>query len=116
MKILFFSVVSELKRFKDEQGYKYLTIWTYNNGYATQINKNLLEKAGFKNIPDQKSCMYVLRIIFYDGIYKEKKATNATNIRRFNYKSNNLKCNMYIVFLLYQIFLILSINSYLLIA
>ena len=44
--------------------------------------------------------------------YKEK-ATNATNIRRFDYKSNNLKCNMYIDFLLYQIFLILSINSYL---
>lgn len=56
----FLSVVSELKRFKDEQGYKYLTIWTYNNGYATQINKNLLEKAGFKNIPDQNpACMFL---------------------------------------------------------
>ena len=30
------------------------------NGYATQINKNLLEKAGFKNIPDQNpACMFL---------------------------------------------------------
>lgn len=56
----FLSVVSELKRYKDEHGYKYLTIWTYNNGYATQIDKNLLEKAGFKHLPDQHpACMFL---------------------------------------------------------
>lgn len=51
----FLSVVSELKRYKTEHGYKYLTIQSYNNGYAAQIDKALLEKAGFKHLPDQLS-------------------------------------------------------------
>lgn len=56
----FLSVVSELKRYKDEHGHKYLTIWTYNNGYAAQIDQCLLEKAGFRHLPDQNpACMFL---------------------------------------------------------
>lgn len=56
----FLSVVAELKRYKNEHGYKYLTIWTYNHGYAELINKALLEKAGFKNLPDMHpACMFL---------------------------------------------------------
>lgn len=56
----FITVVDELRRYKNEQGYKYLTIWTYNNGYASIIDKELLEKAGFKNLPDtHPACMFL---------------------------------------------------------
>ena len=56
----FLSVIKELKRYKDENGYKYLTIWTYNNGYAEQIDKLLLDKAGFKHLPDMHpACMFL---------------------------------------------------------
>lgn len=56
----FLAVVEELRRYKNEHGYKYLTIWTYNNGYAAIIDKNLLAKAGFKNIPDMHpACMFL---------------------------------------------------------
>lgn len=56
----FISVVEELKRYKNENGYKYLTIWSYNRGYAELIDKDLLEKAGFKHIPDMHpECMFL---------------------------------------------------------
>ena len=56
----FFSVVKELKRYKDEHGYKYLTIWSLNNGYAEQLDKELLEKAGFRHISDMHpACMFL---------------------------------------------------------
>ena len=56
----FLSVVSELKRYKDEHGYKYLTIWTHNNGYAAQIDNKLLEKAGFRYLPNENpACMFL---------------------------------------------------------
>lgn len=56
----FLSVVSELKRYKDEHGFKYLTIWAYNNGYAAQIDKELLEEAGFRHLPGQHpACMFL---------------------------------------------------------
>lgn len=56
----FLSVVEELKRYKNENGYKYLTIWTYNQGYAELIDREWLEKAGFKNIPDTNpACMFL---------------------------------------------------------
>lgn len=56
----FLSVVSELKRYKNEHKHKYLTIWTYNNGYASQIDEELLEKAGFRHLPDQHpACMFL---------------------------------------------------------
>ena len=55
-----FSVVKELKRYKDEHGYKYLTIWSLNNGYAEQLDKELLEKAGFRHISDMHpACMFL---------------------------------------------------------
>lgn len=56
----FLSVVEELKRYKNENGYKYLTIWTYNRGYAALIDKEWLEKAGFKNLPGMDpACMFL---------------------------------------------------------
>lgn len=56
----FLAVVDELKRYKNENGYKYLTIWTYNYGYAELIDKRLLEKAGFKHLPDMHpACMFL---------------------------------------------------------
>jgi hypothetical protein len=56
----FLSVVNELKCYKEKNGYKYLTIWTYNNGYAEVIDNSLLEKAGFKHLPNQNpACMFL---------------------------------------------------------
>lgn len=56
----FLAVVEELRRYKNENNYKYLTIWTYNNGYASEINKELLEKAGFRQLPDRHpACMFL---------------------------------------------------------
>lgn len=56
----FISVVEELKHYKNEHNYKYLTIWSYNNGYAAILDKDLLEKAGFKNLPDTNpACMFL---------------------------------------------------------
>lgn len=56
----FLAVAEELKRYKTENGYKYLTIWTFNNGYAAIIDKDLLEKAGFKHLPDEHpACMFL---------------------------------------------------------
>ena len=56
----FLAVVRELKRYKDENGYKYLTIWAHNYGYAALIDKDILKKAGFKNLPDTNpACMFL---------------------------------------------------------
>lgn len=56
----FMAVVEELKRYKNEHGYKYLTIWTYNEGYASKLDKGMLERAGFKNLPDEHpACMFL---------------------------------------------------------
>lgn len=49
----FLAVVAELKRYKKEHGYKYLTIWSYNHGYAAEIDKDWLAKAGFKHYDNQ---------------------------------------------------------------
>lgn len=56
----FLSVVDELKRYKNKNGYKYLAIWSYNYGYAELIDKDWLEKAGFKNLPDMPSACMLL--------------------------------------------------------
>ena len=54
------AVVEELKRYKNEHGYKYLTIWTYNEGYASKLDRDMLERAGFKNLPDEHpACMFL---------------------------------------------------------
>ncbi len=56
----FIAVVKELKRYKDENGYKYLGIWSLNHGYVESISKNWLEKAGFKKLPGtHPECMYL---------------------------------------------------------
>lgn len=38
--------------YKNKYGYKYLTICKYNNGYASTLDKGMLERAGFKELPD----------------------------------------------------------------
>ena len=56
----FSAVVSELRRYKDERGYKYLTIWTYNSGIASLFSRELLERLGFRNLPDcNPACFYL---------------------------------------------------------
>lgn len=56
----FLAVVAELRRYKDAHGYKYLTIWSYNNGYIAQLEKGILEKAGFKHLPNTNpACMFL---------------------------------------------------------
>lgn len=49
----FNEVVNELKRYKNEKGFRYLTICRYNNGYMAQLDKDMLERAGFKILPDK---------------------------------------------------------------
>lgn len=54
----FFAVVRELKRYKDEHGFKYLAIWAYNNGFVSQMDKEVLEEAGFRYLEDgHPACM-----------------------------------------------------------
>lgn len=56
----FKAVVDELRRYKNEHGYKYLTIWTYNEGYASKLDKAMLERAGFRYHPDENpACMFL---------------------------------------------------------
>ena len=56
----FVSLIFTLKNYKNEHGYKYLTIWAHNNGYVAQLNEDLLSKAGFRHIPNlHPSCMIV---------------------------------------------------------
>lgn len=47
----FQAVVEELRRYKNTHGYKYLTICKHNNGYASTLDRGMLERAGFKNLP-----------------------------------------------------------------
>lgn len=54
------TVVEELKRYKDENGYKYLTIWDMNNGYAAELDREFIEKVGFRQLPDHHSACYFL--------------------------------------------------------
>lgn len=56
----FMEVVRELRRYKEEKGYEYLTIWTFNNGLAYQLDKDMLNRAGFANIPgNHPACMFL---------------------------------------------------------
>lgn len=56
----FISIVESLKHYKNEHGYKYLTICDYINGYVSLLDDELLKKAGFKSIPDISSvCMFL---------------------------------------------------------
>ena len=48
----FRAVIEELRMYKNKYGYKYLTICKYNNGYASTLDKGMLERAGFKELPD----------------------------------------------------------------
>ena len=56
----FAAVVENLKQYKNEHGYKYLTIWTYNYGYASVLDREMIEKVGFKNLPDNNPACFFL--------------------------------------------------------
>lgn len=49
--LTFQTVVKELKRYKTEQGYKYLTITSVNGGFATALDQDMLKRAGFHYLP-----------------------------------------------------------------
>lgn len=54
----FLMLISDLKKYKNEHGYKYLTIWSHNNGYVARLNTELLQKAGFQHLQDlHPACM-----------------------------------------------------------
>lgn len=56
----FLSVVEQLKLYKSQHGYKYLTIYDYNMGYVALLDEELLKKAGFKHLSDISSeCMFL---------------------------------------------------------
>lgn len=46
----FLYVVHTLKEYCATHGYKYLAIWNYNNGYAAQLDDQLLSQAGFRHL------------------------------------------------------------------
>ena len=56
----FMEVIGELRRYKNEKGFDYLTIWSYNDGFAAQLGKGMLNRAGFLNIPgNNPACMFL---------------------------------------------------------
>ena len=56
----FAAVVEGLRQYKNEQGYKYITIWTYNYGYAAVLDRDMIEKVGFKHLPDNNPACFFL--------------------------------------------------------
>lgn len=56
----FLSVVDELKRYKTEHGYRYLTIATFQSEYGDLLDIQLLKKAGFTHIPNKHSSFLFL--------------------------------------------------------
>lgn len=54
----FLTVVNELRRYKNEKGFKYLTIWSHKGEYADLLNKELIKKAGFYQLPDAHPACY----------------------------------------------------------
>ena len=56
----FNQIAQYLNDFKSEKGYKYLTIWERNGGYAAMLDKELIKYAGFKPIPDDIPTCYIL--------------------------------------------------------
>lgn len=46
----FFEVVDGLKKYKDDNGLKYLVVSSFDEGYVMKIGKDWIAKAGFFNI------------------------------------------------------------------
>jgi hypothetical protein len=56
----FLSIVHQLKLYKSQHGYKYLTIYNYGTGYVALLDEELLKKAGFEYLPEISSeCMFL---------------------------------------------------------
>lgn len=56
----FLEVVNQLKNYKAQQGYKYLVITSIGNGYASQLDKELIRKAGFVSLPNESPDLFFL--------------------------------------------------------
>lgn len=48
----FNAIIDELKRYKEEHGLKYIAISSYSGGFAAKLDSEMLEKAGFKPLPE----------------------------------------------------------------
>lgn len=57
---IFASVVAELKKYKNEHGYKYLVIDCLCEGYASILDHALISRVGFKQLPDNHPSLYYL--------------------------------------------------------
>lgn len=57
---IFASVVTELKKYKDEHGYKYLVIDSLRDGYASILDRDLISSVGFRQLPDNHPSLYYL--------------------------------------------------------
>lgn len=55
----FYEVVEQLNNYKYDQGYTYLGIWCRQGEYG-MLDRKMLEKAGFKSLPDgHPECLYL---------------------------------------------------------
>ena len=57
---IFASVVAELKKYKDEHGYKYLVIDSRRDGYANILDRDLFSSVGFRQLPDNHPSLWYL--------------------------------------------------------
>lgn len=57
---IFLEVVKELKRYTKEQGCKYLVVSRSNNGYVTQLGEEMVQRAGFRNLPNNNPDFFFL--------------------------------------------------------
>lgn len=57
---IFASVVAELKKYKNDHGYKYLVIDSLCEGYASILDHALISRVGFKQLPDNHPSLYYL--------------------------------------------------------
>ena len=57
---IFASVVAELIKYKNEHGYKYLVIDSLCEGYASILDRDMISRVGFKQLPDNHPALYYL--------------------------------------------------------
>ncbi|EGC03375.1 hypothetical protein [Ruminococcus albus] len=57
---IFASVVAELKKYKNEHGYKYLVIDDLRGGFASLLDQKMISRVGFKQLPDNYPSLYYL--------------------------------------------------------
>lgn len=48
----FIEVVEAMRKYKNEQGFEYLTIWNHRGGLAAELPQSYIDRAGFKPLPD----------------------------------------------------------------